>query len=110
KDGSLGKAVSFIQHMGSSVDKARQQEAHAHCFVISPNNRFAYAADLGLDQVLVYRLDAAKAKLTPGRQPFVRTPPGAGPRHLTFHPTGTHLYLLNHLANPPPLFHHTPAT
>jgi 6-phosphogluconolactonase len=108
KDGSLGKAVSFIQHAGSSVDPARQKGPHAHCIVVSPNNRFAYAADLGLDQVLCYRLQAGKAKLSPARQPFVRTPPGAGPRHLTFHPDGKHLYVINELANSVTLFDHDP--
>jgi 6-phosphogluconolactonase len=98
-DGSLGEAATFIQHAGSSVDPARQKGPHAHCIVISPDNRFAFAADLGLDQVLCYRLDPAGAKLTPNRQPFVRTPPGAGPRHLTFHPHGKHVYVINELAN-----------
>jgi 6-phosphogluconolactonase len=104
EDGSLGEAASFHQHTGSSVDPARQKEPHAHCIVISPDNRFAYAADLGLDQVLAYRLDAAQAKLTPSRQPFVRTPPGAGPRHLTFHPNGKHVYVINELSNSVTLF------
>jgi 6-phosphogluconolactonase len=104
EDGSLGKALSSFQHAGSSVDPARQKEPHAHCIVISPDNRFAYAADLGLDQVLGYRLDAALATLTPNRQPFVRTPPGAGPRHLTFHPNGKHVYVINELANSVTLF------
>ncbi len=104
EDGSLGKASSFIQHAGASVDPARQKEPHAHCIVVSPDNRFVYAADLGLDQVLSYRLDPAKAKLTPNRQPFVRTPPGAGPRHLTFHPTGKQVYVINELSNSVTLF------
>ena len=98
-DGSLGKSVSFVQHSGSSVNKQRQQAPHAHCFVVSPDNRFAYAADLGLDQVLGYRLDAKSAKLTPNQQPFVRTRPGAGPRHLTFHPNGKWMYVINELDN-----------
>jgi len=98
-DGSLAKAASFIQHAGSSVDPTRQKGPHAHCLVISPDNRFAFAADLGLDQILCYRLDAARATLTPNRQPFVRTPPGAGPRHLTFHPNGKHVYVINELSN-----------
>lgn len=106
EDGSLGKASSFMQHAGASVDPARQKEPHAHCFVVSPNNQFAYAADLGLDQVLSYRLDAARSKLSPNRQPFVRTPPGAGPRHLTFHPSGKHLYVINELGNSVTLFDH----
>jgi 6-phosphogluconolactonase len=105
KDGTLGEAASFVQHTGASmVDRDRQEAPHAHSFVISPNNRFAYAADLGLDQILCYRLDAAKAGLSPNRQPFVRTPPGAGPRHLTFHPNGRHLYAINELANSVTLF------
>ena len=99
EDGSLGKASSFMQHAGSSVDPKRQQGPYAHCIVVSPDNRFAYAADLGLDQVLGYRLDAGAAKLSPNRQPFVRTPPGAGPRHLAFHPDGTRLYAINELKN-----------
>jgi len=99
KDGSLGKASSFIQHEGSSVNPGRQEGPHAHCFVISPDNRFALAADLGLDQVLCYRLDAENSKLSPNRQPFVRTPPGGGPRHLAFHPRGKHVYVINELAN-----------
>ncbi len=99
KDGSLGPAASFIQHKGSSVDPARQKEPHAHCIIASPDNRFAYAADLGLDKVLCYRLDPAHAKLTPADPPFARTPPGAGPRHLTFHPGGKHLYAINEMGN-----------
>ncbi|MGD9857396.1 MAG: lactonase family protein [Planctomycetaceae bacterium] len=99
KDGSLGEAASFVQHTGSSVDPARQEGPHAHCFVISPDNRLALSADLGLDRVLLYDLDAARAELTPHRQPFVRTPPGAGPRHLTFHPNGQHMYVINEMAN-----------
>ena len=98
-DGSLGEAASFIQHKGSSVDESTQKGPHAHCIVISPNNRFAYAADLGLDQVLCYRLEASSAKLLLGEQPFVRTTPNAGPRHLTFHPNGQHVFVINELDN-----------
>lgn len=98
-DGSLGEAASFIEHAGSSVNPRRQTAPHAHCIVISPDNRFAFTADLGLDQVLSYQLDADRATLTPARQPFVRTPPGAGPRHLTFHPNGKWMYVINELAN-----------
>ena len=78
--------------------------------MISPDNRFAYSADLGLDQVLCYRLDAGQGKLSPNRQPFVRTPPGAGPRHLTFHPKGRHVYVINELANSVTMFDHDPET
>jgi 6-phosphogluconolactonase len=110
KNGSLGKATSFIQHTGSSVDPTRQKEPHAHCIVVSPNNKFAYAADLGLDQVLCYRLEPDKAKLTPAKPPLARTPAGAGPRHLTFHPNGKHVYVINELKNSVTLFDYNAET
>ncbi len=98
-DGSLGEAASVIQHAGSSTNPARQKEPHAHCIVVSPDNRFVFAADLGLDQVLSYRLDATTAKLTPNQPPFAKSPAGAGPRHLTFHPNGKLVYVINELSN-----------
>jgi 6-phosphogluconolactonase len=98
-DGSLGEAASFIQHSGLSVDPARQKGPHAHSIITSPNNRFAYAADLGLDQVLIYRLDPTAAKLTPNVPPFAKTPAGGGPRHLTFDPDGKRLYAINEISN-----------
>jgi 6-phosphogluconolactonase len=104
EDGSLGEAASFVQHAGSSVDPARQTGPFAHCITISPDNRFAYAADLGQDKIVGYQLIADTAKLSPARQSFVRTPPGAGPRHLTFHPNGKHLYAINELKNSVTLF------
>ena len=104
EDGSLGAAASFIQHRGSSVNADRQEAPHAHSIIVSPDNRFVFAADLGLDQVLGYRLDGAAGKLQSHRQPFVRTSPGAGPRHLTFHPNGKHLYVINEIHNSVTLF------
>lgn len=104
EDGSLGEVATFVQHEGSSVNPSRQEGPHAHCIVVSPDNRFVYAADLGLDQVLGYRLDAKISTLSPNEQPFVKTPPGAGPRHLTFHPNGKHVYVINELTNSVTLF------
>jgi len=98
--GSLGEAASFVQHSGSSIDSQRQKGPNAHSIVISPDNRFALAADLGIDKILIYQLDAATAKLTPNEaQPFAKMQPGSGPRHITFHPSGRHLYVINELAN-----------
>lgn len=107
EDGSLGEASSFFQHEGSSINTERQEGPHAHCIVVSPDNRFAFVADLGLDKVLSYRLDAKRAKLEPNRQPFVKTPAGAGPRHLTFHPNGRHVYVINELLNSVMMFDYT---
>lgn len=96
-DGSLGEAASFIQHAGSSVNKARQGEPHAHSINPSPSSKLAVAADLGTDQVFVYRLDGATAMLTPNKFPFVRLKPGSGPRHTAFHPKGRYLYVINEM-------------
>ncbi len=99
-DGSLGEAVSFFQHSGSSADPQRQKGPNAHCFVISPDGKHALACDLGIDKVMIYTLDAATAKLAPhATQPFAKLTPGSGPRHLTFHPNGKLAYVINELAN-----------
>jgi 6-phosphogluconolactonase len=97
-DGSLGEAASFVQHSGSSVSKERQEAAHAHWIGTSPDNRFALAADLGLDKVLIYRFDANKGSLSPNDPHFLEVDPGAGPRHLAFHPNGKFAYVLNEMA------------
>lgn len=97
-DGSLGESASFFQH--PSPDPANKKKGpHAHCIVVSPNNRFAYVADLGLDQVLCYRLDPPNGKMTANDPPFAKTPPGSGPRHLTFHPNGKRIYVINEIGN-----------
>lgn len=99
-DGSLGAATAFVQHSGSSVDPERQKGPYAHSIVVTPDNRFALAADLGIDRILVYRLDPATARLAPDPdRPFAKLPPGSGPRHLTFHPNGRRIYVINELAN-----------
>ncbi|MFZ9825345.1 MAG: lactonase family protein [Gemmataceae bacterium] len=97
KEGILEKPVSFHQHKGSSVNPARQKEAHAHSIVVSPDNKFAFAADLGLDQVLCYKVSPDEGKITPNDPPFANTPAGAGPRHLTFHPNAKFVYVINEL-------------
>lgn len=96
-DGSLGEAASFFQHKGTGADPKRQTGPHAHSVNISPDNRFVAATDLGLDQVLVYKLDAATATLTPNDPPFAKTQPGEGPRHLAFSPNGKFAYVVNEL-------------
>lgn len=97
-DGSLGPASSLIQHHGSSVNKERQEAPHAHWIGASPDNRFVLAADLGLDEGLIYRFDANKGTLSPNNPAFVKVGPGAGPRHFAFHPNGKFAYLLTEMA------------
>lgn len=95
-DGRLSSPSSVIKHTGSSVTQ-RQKAPRAHSINVGPNNRFAFAADLGIDKVLIYRLDVEKGLLTPNHPPFVKTALGAGPRHFTFHPSGKFAYVINEL-------------
>jgi 6-phosphogluconolactonase len=94
-DGKLEAASDNIQHKGSGPDKTRQEGPHAHSIWVDPTNQFALACDLGLDKVIVYRLDLANGKLAAYSEGIVH--PGAGPRHLDFHPDGRHIYVINEL-------------
>lgn len=98
KDGSLGTYVELIQHTGSSINKKRQEAAHAHSVNLDHNNCFAIVADLGIDKLMIYAFDDETGKLTPNaKQPFYQTKAGAGPRHFTFHPNGKFVFLINEL-------------
>ncbi len=96
-DGRLGAPATVIQHKGSSVNPARQKEPHAHQIEVSPDNRFAFVPDLGMDKLMVYKLDPAKASLVAHEPAFAALPPGSGPRHLAFHPNGKFAYVINEL-------------
>jgi 6-phosphogluconolactonase len=95
--GKPGEAATFVQNKGKSVNAGRQEAPHAHSIQPSPDNRFALAADLGLDEVLVFHLDPAKATLTANQPPFASLDPGSGPRHFAFHPNGKVVYVINEL-------------
>ena len=99
EDGSVGPATDWVQHVGSSVNPDRQGEPHAHSFTPDPANRFALACDLGLDQVLVYGLGLENGTLPPNDPAFATVHPGAGPRHLDFHPNGRVVYVINEIGN-----------
>ncbi|PWU17131.1 MAG: 6-phosphogluconolactonase [Verrucomicrobia bacterium] len=98
-DGKLGIPSALIQDQGSSVNPERQEGPHAHFTTVSPDNRFALCCDLGLDKVLVYHLDPAKAMLSPNDPPSVSITPGSGPRHIAFHPDGRFVCLINELSS-----------
>ena len=95
-DGSLGPASDVQQHEGSGP-KEQQKGPHAHCIILDRSERHAISTDLGIDKVMVYRFDRSSGKLTPAKQPFVQLQAGAGPRHLTLHPSGEYLYVINEL-------------
>jgi 6-phosphogluconolactonase len=97
ESGRLDAATTFVQHEGQSADPGRQKGPHAHWVDLDKANRFALVADLGLDQVLVYRFDPAKGGLTPPQPAAARLAPGAGPRHAAFDPGGRRVYVINEL-------------
>lgn len=99
KDGSLG-APFTIQHSGAlGPNKQRQEGPHVHCTVVSPDNKWLYVPDLGLDKVMIYKFDAKTGKLTNNpKNGFAAAEPGGGPRHITFAPNNKYAYVIHELA------------
>lgn len=96
-DGTLAPASSTHQHIGSALDPKRQKQPHPHSVFIHPNNRHVYVPDLGIDKVMIYELDPARAKLT--LSGFADVPGGSqGPRHMKFSSDGKFAYVLNELS------------
>jgi 6-phosphogluconolactonase len=96
-DGSLRDASAVVRHQGRGPRTDRQEGPHAHCILADPSNRFVLVTDLGVDKIMVYRFDERAGTLTPAPTPFAATRPGAGPRHLAFHPSLPILYVVNEL-------------
>lgn len=90
--GSLGKATATVAHSGSGTNPQRQEKPHPHSIVVSLDNQFAYVPDLGIDQIKAYAFDEKLGTLTARDDLDVTVPPGSGPRHLTFDPSGTFGY------------------
>ncbi|MHB9031944.1 MAG: lactonase family protein [Anaerolineae bacterium] len=100
KDGSLDKLLYNFQHEGKSVNPQRQEGPHAHSVTLSPDESTAYAADLGTDKLVLYRVDKLQDTVQPDAEvPFVAVDPGEGPRHLAFHPNDRYLYLATEMGN-----------
>jgi 6-phosphogluconolactonase len=96
-DGRLGRARQVIQQKGSGPVASRQQSAHAHEVVLSPDGRFLLAVDLGADRIFVYGFDASTGALTPNAKQTVVLPAGYGPRHLVFSKDGLRVYVVTEL-------------
>ena len=96
-DGSLSDAVSHFQYRGSGPVKGRQDTPHAHSALPSPDGRFVLVNDLGLDRIMIYRLDSSSATLMPADPPFWKARPASGPRHLAWNPNGRFVYCVNEL-------------
>jgi len=101
EDGKLKEPVSVIQHKGA-------KQPHAHSINLDAANKFAVAADLGLDQLLVYKFDPAKGTLTPNEPPSASVAAGAGPRHFTFDPKGKYGYVINEMGSTVTAFSYDP--
>jgi 6-phosphogluconolactonase len=94
-DGKLGEASAFVQHPKPAEPKGRQEAPHAHSVNLDKANTFAVVADLGLNQLLVYKFDPAKGTITANTT--LEQHAGAGPRHFAFHPNGKYAYTCNEL-------------
>ncbi|WP_136607978.1 lactonase family protein [Paenibacillus dokdonensis] len=84
---------SLIQHSGSSINQDRQEGPHPHSVFQDPKGKYVLVCDLGLDEVIFYRLEEGKLV----SHHAVKTAPGAGPRHFDFHPSGQWAYGINEL-------------
>jgi 6-phosphogluconolactonase len=94
-DGRLGEPADVAQHEGKGADPKRQDKPHAHCIIPDAAGRFVFAPDLGIDKVMIYRVDLKNGKFVPNG--FAATKAGAGPRHFDFHPSGKFAYVINEL-------------
>ena len=95
--GELGEATDTVQHEGSSVDPGRQKGPHAHSIIPDRANRYAFVPDLGLDKIMIYKLDLVQGKLVPNDKPWAKVAAGAGPRHFAFHPSDKYAYVINEI-------------
>jgi len=98
EDGSVSEAVDNVQHEGSSVNEQRQQGPHVHSAIPSPDGRFIYVSDLGIDQIKIYEVDRETGELSSAEEPFFGNEPGSGPRHFTIHENGRFAYSVEELS------------
>lgn len=107
-DGSLLPLTETVQHSGSGANTARQERAHVHSTIFSPDEKYLVVADLGLDNLSVLRFNPAATQqpLAPASDSLVTIAPGSGPRHISFAPGKPYVYLINELAGTVDAFHY----
>jgi len=98
-DGSLSEMVQRIQHTGSGPFPERQTVPHAHSARFDATGKLLFAADLGIDELKIYSVGTGEIPLTSNEQPFVKLPPGSGPRHFDFSADGRFIYVINELSS-----------
>lgn len=98
-DGSLSNEKQTIQHIGSGANKSRQEKAHVHSAVLSPDEKFLVVQDLGTDKITVYAVDLNNTSKPLSDNPIsvFNCNPGDGPRHISFHPTKPYIYAVQEL-------------
>ncbi|GAB3656509.1 6-phosphogluconolactonase [Echinicola sediminis] len=96
KTGALKKAHTIHQHLGSGINKNRQEGPHAHQVAVHPNHVEIYACDLGIDKIKAYRMK--DEKLVPSPEQDCQVAKGGGPRHMVFHQSGNIAYVINELS------------
>ena len=104
-DGKIGEASSNIHHEDPTRENAAELKPRAHSINLSSDNRFAYAADLGLDKIFIYKLDAENSTLSPSDPPSASVTLGGGPRHFAIHPSGNFAYTNNETSLVQPRLH-----
>jgi 6-phosphogluconolactonase len=98
ENGEISPATSVVIGSGSGPVQGRQEGPHAHQVILDPGQHFLLVPDLGTDRVMIFAFDPESGILTPNpAQPYFQLAPGAGPRHLVFHPDGQSLYIVNEL-------------
>jgi 6-phosphogluconolactonase len=103
-DGSIGDSIQVIRHAGRGINPQRQEGTHVHAALVSEDDRFVYVPDLGIDKVMIYKIDTANGKLTPADVPWAEVKPGSGPRHIAIHPDGKFAYLAEELGSTAAVF------
>lgn len=94
-DGGLGEVTDVVDH-GADVE-SDNVDPRPHSIGTGPQNEYAYALDLGLDEVRIYRVDYEAGKLRPAETPSVEMNEDSGPRHFEFHPNGEQMYVIHEL-------------
>lgn len=107
-DGKLSGTPRNHEHkqLGASEATNRQMGPHAHNVYMSPDGKFVFVADLGLDKIVTYRFDENYENLTANQPHFAELPKGSGPRHFTFHPNKKFAYVINELSSTVSMFHY----
>lgn len=106
-DGSLDSLSQLIQHRGSGANPERQEKAHVHSVVFSPDQHYLVAADLGLDKEMIYQFDPGNWQpLADAKDSFVSCIPGSGPRHFVFQLHKPYAYLIEELSGTVDAYHY----